>query len=45
VFQSAGNGSPRVINVDQNAAYPVAIRELKAEGTLSKRTRLRQYRY
>jgi transposase-like protein len=34
-----------VINVDKNPAYPVAIRELKAEGTLSKRTLLRQCRY
>jgi transposase, IS6 family len=31
--------------VDQNAAYPVAIRELKAEETLSKRTQLRPCRY
>jgi transposase-like protein len=34
-----------VINVDKNPAYSVAIRELKAEGTLSKRSRLRQCRY
>ena len=45
VFQASGNPSPRVINVDKNAAYPIAIRELKAEGTLSPRTRLRQCRY
>src|SRR4051812_13255496 len=38
-FQAPNNHSPRVINVDKNAAYPVAVRELKAEGTLSKRTR------
>ena len=44
-FQSPGNPSPRVINVDKNPAYPAAIRELKAEGTLSKRCRLRQCRY
>ena len=44
-FQSTGNPSPRVINVDKNPAYPVAIKELKAEGTLSKRSRLRQCRY
>jgi len=31
--------------VDKNPAYPAAIRELKAEGTLSKRCRLRQCRY
>ena len=45
VFQASGNPSPRVINVDKNAAYPIAIRELKAEGTLSPRTRLRPCRY
>jgi transposase-like protein len=44
-FQAPHNPSPRVINVDKNAAYPAAVRELKAEGTLSKRTRLRQCRY
>ena len=44
-FQSTANPSPRVINVDKNPAYPVAIKELKAEGTLSKRSRLRQCRY
>ena len=32
VFQTAGNPSPRVINVDKNPAYPLAIEELKAEG-------------
>src|SRR5262249_45185508 len=44
-FRSAGNPSPRVINVDKNPAYAVAIRELKAEGVLSKRSRLRQCCY
>jgi transposase-like protein len=44
-FQSPGNPSPRVINVDKNPAYPAAVRELKAEGALSKRCRLRQCRY
>ena len=44
-FQSSGNASPRVINVDKNPAYPVAIQELKTEGVLSKRSRLRQCRY
>ena len=44
-FQSPGHPSPRVINVDKNPVYPVAIRELKAEGTLAKRTQLRQCRY
>ena len=45
VFETASNPSPRVINVDKNAAYPAAVRELKAEGVLPKRTRLRQCRY
>ena len=45
ILQSEGNPSPRVINVDKNPAYPVAIRDLKAEGVLSKRCRLRQCRY
>jgi transposase-like protein len=44
-FQAPGNPSPRVINVDKNAAYPVAIRELKTEGALAKRCQLRQCRY
>jgi transposase-like protein len=45
VLQSPGNPSPRVINVDKNPAYPVAVRELKAEGALSNRCRLRQCPY
>jgi IS6 family transposase len=45
VFQTAGNPPPRVINVDKNPAYPLAIEELKAEAVLSKRVRLRQCRY
>ena len=45
VFQTPGNLTPRVINVDKNAAYPAAVRELKAEGVLPQRTRLRQCRY
>ena len=44
-FQSPGNPLPRVINVDKNPSYPAAIKELKAEGTLPKRCRLRQCRY
>jgi transposase-like protein len=35
------NVSPRVINVDKNRAYPAAFQELKAEGVLSRRCRLR----
>src|SRR3982750_3477909 len=48
-FQRALRGSanvmPRVINVDKNAAYPAAVQELKAEGVLSRRCRLRQCKF
>jgi IS6 family transposase len=37
--------SPRVINVDQNKAYPPAVEELKEEGVLSIATQLRQCKY
>ena len=37
--------SPRVIIVDQNAAYPKAIDELKAEKELPKKVKLRQKKY
>jgi transposase, IS6 family len=40
-----GNVRPRVINVDKNPAYPAAFKELKAEGMLSRRCRLRQCKY
>lgn len=36
---------PRVITVDKNAAYPVAIETLKADGTLEAETELRQNKY
>ena len=39
------NPQPRVINVDKNRAYPAAVEELKAEGTLRRRCRLRQCKY
>jgi IS6 family transposase len=41
----ASNPSPRVINVDQNLAYPPAVKELQAEGVLSRRCRLRQCKF
>ena len=44
-LRCAGNPPPRVINVDKNAAYPAAFRELKAEGFLSRRCRLRQCKF
>ena len=37
--------APRVINVDKNAAYPRAVDDLKAEGTLSEETELRPVKY
>jgi IS6 family transposase len=37
--------TPRVITVDKNAAYPKAIAELKASGTLPKSVELRQVKY
>ena len=39
------NPQPRVINVDKNRAYPAAVEELKAEGTIPRRCRLRQCKY
>jgi transposase-like protein len=44
-LQSMSNPIPRVVNVDKNAAYPAAVTELKAEGTLPGRVRLRQCKY
>ncbi len=37
--------TPRVINVDKNAAYPPAIDELKADEQLPETTELRQVKY
>jgi transposase, IS6 family len=39
------HSSPRVINVDQNKAYPPAVEELKEEGVLSTAAQLRQCKY
>jgi transposase-like protein len=39
------NPQPRIINVDKNRAYPAAVEELKVEGTLRRRCRLRQCKY
>jgi transposase-like protein len=44
-FQSPGNPSPKVVNVDKNPAYPAAMEALKAEGMLPRRVRLRQCKY
>ncbi len=35
----------RVINVDKNPAYPAVVEQLKAEGTLRCRYRLRQCKF
>src|SRR3984893_2799062 len=37
--------TPRVITVDKNAAYPKALKELKAEGSLPQACELRQSKY
>lgn len=37
--------TPRVIAVDKNAAYPVAVEALKADETLAAETELRQSKY
>ncbi|HEU0021494.1 MAG TPA: IS6 family transposase [Dehalococcoidia bacterium] len=37
--------TPRVINVDQNPAYPKAVAELKAEGKLPRECQLRPVKY
>ena len=37
--------TPRVINVDKNAAYPPAIDELKADQQLPETTEFRQVKY
>lgn len=39
------NPQPRVINVDKNPAYVPAVTELKSEGVLRQRCRLRQCKY
>jgi hypothetical protein len=36
------NPQPRVVNVDKNRAHPTGVDELKAEGTLRRRCRLRR---
>jgi transposase-like protein len=42
---ASGNAMPRVMNVDKNPAYPAAVEEMKAEGILPRRVRLRQCKY
>src|SRR4029453_6204780 len=44
-LQNEGNATPRAINVDKNPAYPRAVKDLKREGAISRRCRVRQCRY
>ena len=45
LFLTSANVPPRVINVDRNPAYPVAVEQLKQDGTLRRRCRVRQCKY
>ena len=45
VLGSNHNQMPRVITVDKNASYPIAIAELKNEKKLSKNIEIRQVKY
>ncbi|WP_068820418.1 IS6 family transposase [Phormidesmis priestleyi] len=45
VLKAEHTQAPRVITVDKNAAYPVAIEALKADETLAAETQLRQSKY
>ena len=45
VFKAQHTQTPRVITVDKNAAYPVAIKRLKGDKTIAAATELRQSKY
>lgn len=45
VLKAEHTQKPRVITVDKNAAYPVAVEALKAAKTLEETTKLRQSKY
>jgi transposase, IS6 family len=45
MLKAAKHQSPRVINVDWNKAYPLAVEELKEVGVLSVASQLRQCKY
>ena len=45
ILKTQHSRDPRVINVDQNSAYPPAIEELKESGLLSSDCELRQNKY
>jgi len=45
VLKATHTQTPRVITVDKNAAYPVAVEALKGDETLAAETKLRQSKY
>ncbi len=45
VLNAQHTQAPRMVTVDKNAAYPVAMETLKAEETLAAETELRQSKY
>jgi transposase-like protein len=45
VLKATHTQAPRVITVDKNAAYPVAVEALKGDETLAAETELRQSKY
>jgi transposase, IS6 family len=45
MLKAASHSSPRVISVDKNPTYPLAVEQLKEEGTLPNLTQLRQSKY
>jgi len=45
MLKAASHSSPRVINVDKNPTYPLAVEQLKEEGILPNHTQLRQCKY
>jgi hypothetical protein len=44
-FANPASVQARLINVDKNPAYPAAIKELKGEGVLRRRCRVRRCKY
>ena len=45
ILKAKHSKHPRVVNVDRNSAYPLAIEELKKSGLLSSDCELRQNKY
>lgn len=45
VLKAKHNRQPRVINLDKNAAYPLAIKELKTEKVLEEKSKVRLVKY